>query len=342
MALSFQERVSLTKLNTFGVDAQADKLVEIRNEDELADLYARHRDLIQEPTLVLGGGSNMLFTKNFEGLVIHIKIKGIRHAIQGMDILVTAGAGVVWNELVWHCVDRGFGGIENLALIPGTVGAAPIQNIGAYGVELQDVFASCRAFDTHRGTFSTFDKAACRFAYRDSLFKSEARGRYIITEVTLRLSRAHRLNTSYGAIQAELASRGITSPTIRDIATVVSAIRTDKLPDPSTIGNAGSFFKNPIIPVQYLKQLQSTLPDNTFVHYPVDDERVKIAAGWLIEQCGWKGRRVGDAGTWKNQALVLVNHENASGTEIYRLSEQIIQDVEAKFGITLEREVNIF
>lgn len=341
MAFLLKEHSSLKEHNTFGVEAFAKQLVEIHTEEDLTSLYTQYQNITQIPTLVLGGGSNILFTKDFDGLVIHMKIKGIRHAVQGTDIIVTAGAGVVWNELVWYCVDRGFGGIENMALIPGTVGASPIQNIGAYGVELQDVFVSCRVFDTYRGEFSTFEKADCQFAYRDSLFKNEAKGRYIITEVTLRLSPEHHLDTSYGAIRAELSRRGIASPTIRDMATVVSDIRTDKLPDPSTIGNAGSFFKNPIVSVQYFKQLQSTLPDMDFVHYPVDDERVKIAAGWLIEQCGWKGRRVADVGTWKNQALVLVNHKNASGTEIYALSEQIIQDVKAKFGITLEREVNI-
>ncbi|MFB2119916.1 UDP-N-acetylmuramate dehydrogenase [Parapedobacter sp. 2B3] len=341
MERSVKEHFPLKQYNTFGVEAFAKQYIEIRSEESLARLFAEHPALTQQPLLILGGGSNILFTKDYDGLVIHMNIPGIRHTVSGNTVMVSAGAGVIWNELVWYCVDRQFAGIENLALIPGTVGAAPIQNIGAYGVELQDVFASCRVFDTHRGEFSTFDKEACRFSYRESYFKREAKGRFIITEVTLQLSLKPTFNTSYGAIHAELEKRCITEPTIADIASVVSSIRTDKLPDPSTIGNSGSFFKNPIVPVQYLKQLQSTFPDRNFVFYPAGTDRVKIAAGWLIEQCGWKGKRMGDAGTWKNQALVLVNHGNASGTSIYDLSEQIIADVEAQFGITLEREVNI-
>ncbi|SEL90377.1 UDP-N-acetylmuramate dehydrogenase [Parapedobacter koreensis] len=339
MELSVKEHFSLKHYNTFGVVAFARQFVEIHTEEELAFLFSR--DIVRQPILVLGGGSNMLFTKDFEGLVIKMNIQGISHVISETTATVVAGAGVVWNDLVSYCVDRQFSGLENMALIPGTVGAAPVQNIGAYGVELKDVFVSCRAFDTLRRKISTFDKTACKFSYRESIFKNEEKGRYIITSVTLQLPLKPTINTSYGAINAELSARNITQPTIKDIAEVVSAIRTDKLPDPSTIGNAGSFFKNPIVSVQYLKQLQSTLPDTNFVYYPVDEGRVKMGAGWLIEQCGWKGKKVGDAGTWKNQALVLVNHKNASGTEVYNLSEQIIQDVKERFGITLEREVNI-
>jgi len=341
MGLSVMEHFPLQPYNTFGVAAFARQYVEINTEEELFQLFGQQAAITQQPILLLGGGSNILFTKDFDGLVIRMNIQGISHTVSGTDVTVVAGAGVVWNDLVWYCVDRGFAGIENLALIPGTVGAAPIQNIGAYGVELKDVFLRCRAFDTQRGEISTFDKEACRFSYRDSIFKNEAKGRYIITQVALRLSLVPAINTSYGAINSELAKRNIATPTIKDIAEVVSTIRTEKLPDPSTIGNSGSFFKNPIVSVQYLKQLQSTLPDMDFVYYPVDEGHVKIAAGWLIEQCGWKGKRVGDAGTWKNQALVLVNHKNASGLAIYNLSEQIIHDVMEKFGIRLEREVNI-
>ncbi|MFC3199276.1 UDP-N-acetylmuramate dehydrogenase [Parapedobacter deserti] len=341
MELSVKEHFSLKQYNTFGVETFAKQYVEIRMESELIELFGQTTALIQKPLLVLGSGSNVLFTKNFNGLVIRMAIPGIKHTVSGTDVTVTAGAGVIWNDLVWYCVDRNFGGIENMALIPGTVGAAPVQNIGAYGAELKDVFLSCRAFDTHRGEVATFDREACHFSYRDSFFKNKAKGRYIITQVTLSLSLDAALNTSYGAINTELAKRNITDPTIRDIAKVVSAIRTNKLPDPSTIGNAGSFFKNPIVSLQHLKHLQSAFPDMPFVYYPVDDKHVKIAAGWLIEQCGWKGKRIGDAGTWKSQALVLVNHKNASGTDIYRLSERIIHDVKRRFGITLEREVNI-
>ncbi|MGK6349674.1 UDP-N-acetylmuramate dehydrogenase [Parapedobacter sp. DT-150] len=341
MGLLIREHVSLKHYNTFGVEAFAKQFVEIDSEEALIQLFTRERALTQAPLLVLGGGSNMLLTRDFDGLVIRINIQGITHTISGADVTVTAGAGVVWNDLVWYCVDRQFAGIENMALIPGTAGAAPIQNIGAYGAELKDVFVRCRAFDTQRGEISTFEKEDCRFGYRESIFKNEAKGRYIITQVTLCLSLTSTLNTSYGAIAAELTKRNITQPSIKDIAEVVSAIRTDKLPDPSTIGNSGSFFKNPIVPVAALTRLQAAFPELMIVHYPVDDAHVKLAAGWLIEQCGWKGRRVGNAGTWKNQALVLVNHGNATGTEIYDLSEQIIQDVRMRFGITLEREVNM-
>lgn len=336
-----KEHFPLKSYNTFGVEAFARFFVEIANEEELTQLFGHQRDTTLNPMLVLGGGSNILFTQDFDGLVIHMTSDNIRHEISGTTATVTAGAGVVWNELVWYCVNRGFGGIENLALIPGTVGAAPIQNIGAYGVELGDVFVSCRVFDTQRVEFLTFTKADCRFAYRDSIFKHEAKGRYIITDVTLNLSLTPALNTSYGAIESELSRRHISNPSIKDIADVVSAIRTDKLPDPATIGNSGSFFKNPIITVQQLDGMRTAWPGLDFVFYPVDTDRVKLAAGWLIEQCGWKGKRVGDAGTWKNQALVLVNHQNATGAEIYKLSEQIIHDVKERFGITLEREVNI-
>lgn len=340
MELFIRQNFSLKQYNTFGVKAIARYFVEITKEEELAILFTEHRDLLQQPVLVLGGGSNILFTRDFAGLVIHIAIQGIDHRITGSTVRVGAGAGTVWNDLVWYCVDRQFGGIENLVLIPGTVGAAPVQNIGAYGVELNDVFFQCRGFDTQTGEIVTFSKADCQFSYRDSLFK-KMKGRYIITQLSLNLSLRPALNTSYGAIQTELRNRSIQQPTITDIAEVVSAIRTEKLPDPSTIGNAGSFFKNPVVSVQFLRQLQSTFPDMKVIYYQIDENKVKIAGGWLIEQCGWKGKKVGDAGTWKNQALVLVNHKSASGSELYNLSERIINDVKEKFGITLEREVNI-
>lgn len=341
MKLLFKENFPLQKYNTFGVAAFAKKFIEINAEEELVQLFAQNPELTQQPIFILGGGSNILFTKDFDGLVIYIRITGISHTISDNTVTIVAGAGVVWNDLVWYCVNNQFAGIENMALIPGTVGAAPIQNIGAYGAELQDVFVECRAFDTQNGEIRTFNKKDCKFSYRDSIFKNEAKGRYIITQVTFQLSLIPAINTSYGAIKSELAKRKIVNPTIKDIADTVSAIRIDKLPDPSTIGNSGSFFKNPIVSVQYLEQLQSTFPDKQFVYYPVNHETIKIAAGWLIEQCGWKGKRIGDAGTWKNQALVLVNHKNASGTDIYNLSNLIIQDVKEEFGITLEREVNM-
>lgn len=327
----------LTVYNTFGVQAKAAYFIEIAHEDQLRALLMQ-KDL---PTkrLVLGGGSNILFTQDFDGLVIKIGIPGIQHAITGTDVQVTAGGGVVWNDLVWHCVEHGFWGIENLALIPGTVGASPVQNIGAYGTELMDVFHSCRAFDTETLDFVTLDASDCQFSYRDSIFKNEAKGRYIITEVTLSLSTIGKPNISYGAIQEELAKRSITQPSVRDMAEVVSMIRVGKLPDPSTIGNAGSFFKNPVITHEDFEALKLEWPD--MVHYIMLDGRIKLAAGWLIEKAGWRGKQHGDCGTWKNQALVLVNHGNASGKDLYDFSEAIIADVRSKFGVRLEREVNI-
>ena len=336
--LQIQQNVSLKNFNTFGVEATAKYFVEIAHEDDLVELFMDPQWLHID-RLVLGGGSNMLFIKDFDGLVIHLNIRGIEHRINHQEAFVEAGAGEVWNDLVNFCVDREYAGIENLSLIPGSVGASPIQNIGAYGVELKDVFRSCRAFEIATKEFKTFTKENCHFGYRDSIFKNELKGKYIIVSVKFRLSLIPDINLKYGAIEQELANRNITTPTIRDVSRVVSHIRVSKLPDPSTIGNAGSFFKNPVITDAQFQQVQSKFPD--VVHYPAGDGLVKLAAGWLIEQCGWKGKVVGNTGTWKNQALVLVNHGGATGEEVYSLSSQIIDSVYTKFGVLLEREVNI-
>jgi UDP-N-acetylmuramate dehydrogenase len=280
----------------------------------------------------------MLFTKNFDGLVIRINIRGIEHRINHEEVTVEAGAGEVWNNLVNYCVDWGFAGIENLSLIPGSVGASPIQNIGAYGVELKDVFESCEAFEIASSKTKHFTKADCNFAYRESIFKQALKNQYIITSVKFKLHTQANINISYGAIADELLKREIQQPNIKDVSQVVSAIRVSKLPDPSTIGNAGSFFKNPIISKTEFDSIHQLYPN--VVHFLVDD-KVKLAAGWLIEQCGWKGKVVGNTGTWKNQALVLVNHGNASGSEVFNLSEEIISSVKEKFKVTLQREVNI-
>ncbi len=332
------ENFSLKNLNTFGVEASARWYTDINSEDDLNSLFtdSQWKD---QPVLILGGGSNMLFTKDFQGLVIHMNIPGLKHESKDGEVFVSAGAGVVWNDLVNYCVQHDFAGIENLSLIPGSVGASPIQNIGAYGVELQDIFHSCRAFEISTGSIRTFYKTDCHFSYRDSVFKSVLKGLYIITEVTLKLSKIFRPNIKYGAISQELESRGISTPSIRDISSAVSHIRVSKLPDPATIGNAGSFFKNPVIPVTKFIQLQSNFPD--IIYFPSTEGFVKLSAGWLIEQCGWKGRVVGNTGTWKNQALVLVNHGEATGNEIFKLSDDIIISVMNKFGIELHREVNI-
>jgi UDP-N-acetylmuramate dehydrogenase len=336
--LQIQQNVSLKNFNTFGVEANARYFVEINHKDELAELFLDPQWL-ESPMLVLGGGSNMLLVDDFEGLVIRMNIRGIEHRINHKEVFIEAGAGEVWNDLVNFCVIRNYAGLENLSLIPGSVGASPIQNIGAYGVELQDVFHSCCAFELATGTFKTFTKANCGFGYRESVFKSALKGQYIIVSVKLQLSLVPAFNLSYGAIGQELAVRGITEPTIKEVSQVVSHIRVSKLPDPSTIGNAGSFFKNPVISAEAFTALLAKFPD--IVHYPAADGQVKLAAGWMIEQCGWKGKVVGNTGTWKNQALVLVNHGGATGQEIYGFSSQIIDSVYTKFGVTLQREVNI-
>ncbi|MGK9126839.1 UDP-N-acetylmuramate dehydrogenase [Olivibacter sp. SA151] len=336
--MNIVKQVSLKTYNTFGVDVKAEQLVHIEHEKDLTQLYdtgALHRDKL----LFIGGGSNMLFVRDYDGLIVHMAIKGIKHRERAGAVEVQAAGGEVWHHLVRYCVDRGFGGIENLSLIPGTVGAAPVQNIGAYGVELQDVFLSCRAFELATGTFKTFYKEDCQFGYRESIFKGALKGKYIITEVNLLLSKQSKLNTTYGAINEELNRRGIAQPTIKEISAVVSSIRQSKLPDPSTIGNAGSFFKNPVVSEDTFRTLVSDFVD--IVYYPFGLNQYKLAAGWLIEQCGWKGKVVGNVGTWKNQALVLVNHGNATGLEIYKLSETIIESVKKRFGVCLEREVNV-
>lgn len=338
MSLVIQENTSLKGHNTFGIEAFARYFVQIEREHQLVELFSIEK-FQSIPKLIVGGGSNILFTKNYDGLVIFMNIKGIVHDLAGDFVQVTAGAGEVWNDLVQYCVARDFAGIENLSLIPGTAGAAPVQNIGAYGVELKDVFQSCIVFDTQTSDFKVFKNEDCNFAYRDSLFKSVEKERYIITSISLGLSTIPVLNTSYGVIGQELKNQGIHSPNIKDISEIVSKIRVSKLPDPSTIGNSGSFFKNPIVDVDFFVQIQSEFVD--VVHYPMNKGKIKIAAGWLIEQCGWKGVREGNTGTWKNQALVLVNHGNARGSEVYGFSEKIIASVYSKFGIVLEREVNV-
>jgi UDP-N-acetylmuramate dehydrogenase len=336
--LQIRENVSLKPYNTFGIEARARYFVDINRPEDLILLFADPQWQTIE-RLVLGGGSNLLLVNDFDGMVIHLNIKGITHSTEGDTVLVEAGAGEVWNDLVLFCVEHGFAGMENLSLIPGSVGASPVQNIGAYGVELKDVLESCQAFEVATGQIKTFSNQDCQFGYRESVFKSSLKGQYIITSVKFRLSLTPRVNISYGSIGDELAKRGITQPTIKDVSEVVSAIRVSKLPDPSTIGNSGSFFKNPVITVQQFEALYQQHPQ--VANYPAGEGKVKLAAGWLIEQCGWKGKTIGHTGTWKNQALVLVNHGSATGQEVYNLSSQIIDSVYTKFGVMLEREVNI-
>ena len=333
-----KENQSLKNSNTFGIDVNARYYAEINSLADLNELLNSDQ-LHTEALLVVGGGSNILFTKDFDGLVVKMNIQGIDFEESGDDVFVNVGAGVKWHDLVLFCVSHGFSGLENLSLIPGTVGASPIQNIGAYGVELKDVFYSCVAVELASGNTHTFFYEDCGFGYRESVFKNQFKGKYIITSVCYKLSKVPKLNTQYGAISAELELRGISAPTIADVSNVVAAIRVSKLPDPSTIGNAGSFFKNPVIDEATFASVVSSFPD--VVHYPAGNGFVKLAAGWLIESCGFKGVVSGHTGTWKNQALVLVNHGGATGAEVYNFSETIIETVQAKFGIRLEREVNI-
>lgn len=334
-----QENVSLLHFNTFGIEAKARRLVRVNSEDELRSVLidpALRSDL----RLVLGGGSNILFTRDVDGLVIHNDIDGISTTEHtDGDVLVTAGAGVVWHDLVMFCVQKGLGGIENMSLIPGRVGAAPMQNIGAYGVELKDVFHSLRAMRVADGSVRVFSGPECRFGYRESVFKHRLAGQFIITSVTLILNRSAKLNTSYGAIATELASVGVASPTMADVSRAVIRIRQSKLPDPAVLGNAGSFFKNPVVSHEKFEELRLRFPD--IPSYPAPDG-VKLAAGWLIEQCGWKGKRVGNTGCHAQQALVIVNHGGATGHEIHQHSLNVVLSVTDRFGVELEREVNLF
>jgi UDP-N-acetylmuramate dehydrogenase len=338
-ASSFQYEVNLAPFNTLGIEARAQALISVSSRPELQkaleEIQANNL-----PIFVLGGGSNVLFVHDYPGCVLRIGIKG--HEVVKEDnhhVWLRIGAGEIWHSTVLYCIENGWGGIENLSLIPGTVGAAPIQNIGAYGVELEQVFANLEAVETVTGATKTFAKSECGFGYRNSVFKNHLKGKYVITHVTLRLCKHPELNTSYGAIRSELEKCGIDQPTIKDVSDVVIAIRNSKLPDPSVLGNAGSFFKNPVISTGIYDKLKKTYPD--IPGYPVSDHEVKVPAGWLIDQAGWKGKRVGKTGTYKQQALVIVNHGGATGEEILDLARQIQASVAGRFGIELVPEVNI-
>lgn len=335
--MQIESNKSLLPYNTFRIDVKAKYFVEITSVDDLL-LLINSDEFKTNAKFILGGGSNLLLTKDFDGIVIRLGIKGISVREEGDEIYVEAGAAEVWNDFVQYNVNKGFAGLENLSLIPGTVGASPIQNIGAYGVEVKDTIHSVTAFHISTGEIKSFSNAECKFSYRESVFKNEWKGQYIIVSVIFKLSKIPNLKLHYGAIEEELNKRGIKNPTLRNVADVVSEIRVSKLPDPSTIGNSGSFFKNPIIEKLQFDKLIHQFPD--VVNYPTPDGKVKLAAGWLIEQCAWKGKQIGNVGTWKNQALVIVNHGGATGKEIYDFSELIIQSVFDRFGVSLEREVN--
>lgn len=333
-----QENISLKPYNTFGIEVHAREFERFNSPEVLKELLVQHK---HKDLLILGGGSNILFTKDFEGTVLKNEIKGTAIIDRTTtEVFVKVGAGEVWHDFVMHCVAQNWGGIENLSLIPGTVGASPMQNIGAYGVEIKDVFHSLEAIEIESGTLHTFSNAECKFGYRESIFKNTHKGKYVIVSVTFKLSLiGHQLKTGYGAIQEELDTKGIIEPTIKDVSDAVIAIRSSKLPDPKKIGNAGSFFKNPVVDRSVFEAISKQY-DN-IPNYPASDGKVKLAAGWLIEKAGWKGYREHDYGVHEKQALVLVNYDQASGSEVFSLSEKIINDISNKFNIKLEREVNI-
>lgn len=330
---------SLKPYNTFGLEVSAKYFIQADSVDEIISglNFSKENKL---PVMLLSGGSNMLLTHDFDGLVLKLNLKGIEVVSENEDFVeVKVNSGENWHEFVLWTLGNDFGGLENLSLIPGNCGTAPIQNIGAYGVEIKDVMSRLSALHIETREVKTFTNEECKFGYRESVFKNEIKGQFILLDVTFKLTkRNHKLNTSYGSIQTELDKLNIKNPTIQDVSHAVVGIRQSKLPDPKEIGNSGSFFKNPIISKSKFEELQKQFPDISGYSY---GDEVKVAAGWLIENAGWKGKRFGDAGVHEKQALVLVNHGNATGQEIFDLSQQIVDDIQSKYGIELEREVNI-
>lgn len=331
---------SLQRFNTFGLDESADEVWVLQDEEDIRAL-ASDESAMSRLKLILGGGSNLLLTGPIKGVVAHIALRGKKVLSETDDeVILEVAAGENWHQTVLWTIEQSYGGLENLSLIPGQVGTAPVQNIGAYGVELKDHFVSLDGISLENGEKRTFSKEDCQFGYRDSVFKHELKGNFIITAVRFKLTkRNHALRTDYGAIQGELEKRGIDKPTIADISAAVIAIRQSKLPDPTEIGNSGSFFKNPVVPTSEFDRIKSEYPE--VVAYPAGEGKMKLAAGWLIEKAGWKGYRRGDAGVHERQALVLVNYGEARGREVYQLAKDIIADIREKFGIELSPEVNV-
>jgi UDP-N-acetylmuramate dehydrogenase len=328
--------IDLKDFTTFGVSANAKKFATFSTEEEARNLTKNNNEAL----LILGGGSNVLLTQDFNGLVLKNEIKGISIIEKNnISVVLKVGAGEEWHNFVLHTIENGYFGIENMSLIPGSVGASPMQNIGAYGVEIKDVFEKLEALEIETGEIHTFTKEACVFGYRESVFKHALKGKYIITHVYFRLSLVEKISTKYGAIEQELLKNGISNPTSKDVSNAVIAIRSSKLPNPKDLGNAGSFFKNPVVPIKLYNKLRKTFSDAP--SYPIDENSVKVPAGWLIESAGWKGKKVGACGVHVNQALVLVNYGGATGNDILNLSTEIIENIYQKFGIVLEREVNI-
>lgn len=339
--MQVHENYFLKKLNTFGVSAYAKYFAQFSSVEELQLILKGGNN--SSSKMILGGGSNLLFTKNYDGLILKNEIPGINIIKEDeRSVYIRVGAGVVWHNFVQFCVNNNYAGVENLSLIPGSLGASPMQNIGAYGVEIKDVFYELDALHLKGGWIEKFSAEDCEFGYRESIFKKKLKGQYAILFVTCRLRKSAVFNISYGAIEEELKKMNVGILSVKAISDAIIKIRTSKLPDPRNIGNAGSFFKNPVIRSHELLQLHELKrTETTIPYYKIDEEHYKMPAGWLIEQCGWKGYRKGDAGCYDKQALVLVNYGDASGKEIYKLSEEIQLSVKEKFGIELEREVNI-
>jgi len=331
------QNVSLKKYNTFGLEYKADYLISVKSEEEAISLLSNHKS-ISHPLFILGGGSNLLFTKNFKGSLLHSDIEGITIEKRHPEyVIISSGSGISWDTFVKWNVENGFCGLENLSLIPGNVGAAPVQNIGAYGVEVKDTIEKVRAISVRDGNVTEFSNNDCRFGYRNSIFKEELKGEYFITKVFFRLTTKPLLKLDYGSLFDEISKLG--KPDLKNTREAIIKIRKNKLPDPSILGNAGSFFKNPVVAPSFAENISKLHP-----HMPIYDDKSggkKLAAGWLIEQCGWKGRRIEDAGVHEKQALVLVNYGNASGEEIFNLSEEIKKSVLLKFGIELTREIEV-
>lgn len=329
---------SLKQYNTFGIEAYAKQFVAVHSIAELQQVLASYQN---EKKFILGGGSNMLLTQDIDALVIHIDLKGKKIIDTNDDFVwIEAQAGENWHEFVLWTIDQDFGGLENMSLIPGNVGTTPVQNIGAYGTEIKDTFVTCKAINIQNQSIKDFTNADCRFGYRESIFKNEVKDQYIITSVVFKLTKKnHKINTSYGDIIGELARNNITHPSLKDVSNAVIAIRKSKLPDPKELGNSGSFFKNPIIPKSEFELIHKKFPEMRF--FDISDTEVKVPAGWLIEQAGFKGKRFGDAGIHKNQALVLVNYGNATGKEIVAVSKKIQETIFNTYGIHIEAEVNI-
>tara|TARA_R110001583_G_scaffold10661_3_gene48895 strand:+ start:846 stop:1862 length:1017 start_codon:yes stop_codon:yes gene_type:complete len=336
--MNVQENISLKPYNTFGIDAKARFFIEISS---IANLKKALQSKIHPDLFIISGGSNMLITKDIDALVLHMNIKG-KEILKEDDehVYLKVMGGEEWHDTVLWCLEQDYGGLENLSLIPGRIGTAPIQNIGAYGIELKDTFVSCETMAINDQSTKVFTKGDCQFGYRESYFKNKGKNKYIITSVILKLTKKnHELNTSYGAIESQLAAWEINSPTIQDISKAVVAIRESKLPDPKVLGNSGSFFKNPILSKKEFDIFINEHPEAKY--YKISDGTYKVPAGWLIEQCGFKGKRFGDAGVHKNQALVLVNYGNATGQEIIGLAHKIINAVFEAYGIRISPEVNI-